>query len=83
MTEYGRRTKLFSNPKVVFGALIAAPFLLLRNAYGLLYYSTNFYILSSDGQYTYYESVWNPITGNLAAFALMGLLPEVLQGLPY
>ncbi|KAF4213267.1 hypothetical protein CNMCM5878_000162 [Aspergillus fumigatiaffinis] len=66
-----------SSRTVATGALVAAPFLLVRNVYGLLYYGTNYYILDSNGQYTAHQSLWNPITGNHVAFALMGLLSEV------
>ncbi|KAH1380628.1 hypothetical protein KXW22_004179 [Aspergillus fumigatus] len=61
------------------GALVAAPFLLIRSVYGLLYYGTNYYTLDSNGQYTAHQSLWNPITGNHVAFALMGLLSEVQE----
>ncbi|GFF91253.1 hypothetical protein IFM47457_10074 [Aspergillus lentulus] len=56
-----------------------APFLLIRNVYGLLYYGTNYYTLDSNGQYTAHQSLWNPIAGNHVAFALMGLLSEYIS----
>lgn len=68
-----------SSRTVATGALVAAPFLLIRNVYGLLYYGTNYYTLDSNGQYTAHQSLWNPITGNHVAFALMGLLSEYIS----
>jgi putative Mn2+ efflux pump MntP len=68
-----------SSRTLVTGALVAAPFLVVRNVYGLLYYGTNYYTLDSNGQYTAHQSLWNPITGNHVAFALMGLLSEYVS----
>ncbi|KAH1509842.1 hypothetical protein KXX21_006361 [Aspergillus fumigatus] len=51
-----------SSRTVATGALVTAPFLLIHNI----------------TQYTAHQSLWNPITGNHVAFALMGLLSEYI-----
>lgn len=49
------------------GALVAAPFVIARNVYGLLEVATE----------SSYNSIWSPISGNVLAVGLLGLLTEV------
>lgn len=53
--------------QMLASALIAAPFVIARNVYGLLEVATE----------SSYNSIWSPITGNVLAVALLGLLTEV------
>lgn len=49
-------------------AIIASPFLIVRNVYGLLY-------AFNDANF---DSFWSPLTGNAAVFAIMALLMEYI-----
>ena len=49
------------------GALVAALFVVARDVYGLLEVATSSSL----------DSIWSPITGNVLALALFGLLTEV------
>lgn len=53
--------------QMLAGALVAAPFVIARNVYGLLEVATE----------SSYNSIWSPISGNVLAVGLLGLLTEV------
>ncbi|KAH6658154.1 hypothetical protein BKA67DRAFT_557303 [Truncatella angustata] len=67
-----------SSRTVLGGALVAAPFLIARNVYALLYYGTNYYSSVGNGLLEYHTSIWNPIVGSTVLFALMALLTEYI-----
>jgi hypothetical protein len=53
--------------QVLYGSLLAAPFIVLRCIYGIL-----------GVVYGLYSTLWSPVFGNVVAFALMGLLCEYI-----
>ena len=53
--------------QVLYGSLLAAPFIVLRCIYGIL-----------GVVYGYSSTLWSPLFGNVVAFALMGLLCEYI-----
>ncbi|KAJ5413873.1 hypothetical protein N7509_000500 [Penicillium cosmopolitanum] len=64
-----RRSRLKKSSAVMLaGALVAAPFVIARNVYGLLEVATE----------SSYNSIWSPISGNVLAVGLLGLLTEYI-----
>ncbi|OAA59147.1 hypothetical protein SPI_06349 [Niveomyces insectorum RCEF 264] len=59
--------------KILYSALAASPFLVVRNVYGLLEVG---FELDAD-------SVWNPVTGSARKFAVMALLMEYIAVMPF
>ena len=53
--------------QVLYGSLLAAPFIVLRCIYGIL-----------GVVFGYSSTLWSPVFGNVVAFALMGLLCEYI-----
>lgn len=55
-----------SSEQVLGGILLASPFLIVRNVYGILEVVFEYVV----------NTAWNPVTGSVVAFVLMALLME-------
>lgn len=63
-----RNALIPSSHTILQGALLAAPFLIVRNIYGIL----------EIGNQSNLKSIWDPVYGSAVAFALMALLVEYI-----
>ena len=67
MTSFNGTANADNIGQILKGVLLATPFLIVRNVYGIL-----------EVVFEYRSSKWSPVYGSTVAFALMALLMEYI-----